>query len=402
MAALEEIAIVGASLAGLRAAEALRGEGFEGRLTLVGAESHLPYDRPPLSKEVLAASWEPEKASLVRGDSFEKLALTLRLSRRAVSLDTKERRVELDDGERIAYDGLIIATGASPRALPGTPALAGIHTLRTLDDCLAIRRDLEESPRVAVVGSGFIGAEVAATCRGRGLEVSLIDVLPEPLGPVLGPEVGRALAAEHADQGVRLHLGMGVAGFEGGERVEHVVLSDGERIDADVVVVGIGVAPSIGWLEGSGIELDDGVVCDATCATSAPGVVAAGDVASWYNPLFERRMRVEHWSNAVEQGRAAALRLLGGDEAADPYTAIPFFWSDQYGLKIQACGDLHDTDERRVVYGSLAERRFVKLYGRAGRLVGALAFNEPRRLMSYRRILREPLSFEDAVAQAKG
>ncbi len=398
---MEQIVIVGASLAGLRAAEALRQKGFEGRLCLIGAEDHLPYDRPPLSKEVLRGTWEPERASLVRDDDFDKLDLDLRLGRRAVSLDSVDRRVALDDGERIPFDGLVIATGARPRELPGTPSLAGLYTLRTLDDCLAIRSELERSPRVAVVGAGFIGAEVAATCRQRGLEVSLIEALPVPFEPVLGADVGAALAQLHRDEGVELHLGVGVEGFEGSERVEGVRLANGERVAADVVVVGIGVVTETDWLAGSGVVVDDGVLCDATCASSVPGIVAAGDVARWHNPLFGESMRVEHWTNAAEQARAATACLLAGEGKGEPFESVPFFWSDQYELKIQSAGLLTGADETEIVQGSLEERRFVKLYARKGRLVGALAWNEPRRLIGLRRQLRKTISWEQALEQSR-
>jgi len=407
LATLETIVVVGGSLAGFRAAEALRQQGFEGTLHFVGAEVHEPYDRPPLSKEVLRGTWEPAKATLVRGDGFSKLEMQLHLGCRATALDADARCVELEDGQRLSYDGLVIATGATPRELPGTPKLAGIHTLRTLDDCLAIGRELAASPRVAVVGAGFIGAEVAATCRQRGLEVTLIEPMPVPFGPTLGKDVGRVLCAEHADQGVDLRIGVGVTGLEGGDRVERVLLESGDVVDADLVVVGIGVFPETRWLESSGIELDNGVLCDATCATSLPGVVAAGDVARWPNPLFNKpggtplaTMRIEHWSNAAEQGRHAAQTLLAGDSGGEPFGPVPFVWSDQYDLKIQSAGVVGGADETKLVSGSLAERKFVKLYGSKGRLVGALAINEPRKLIRYRRTLRREVSFEEAVAAA--
>ena len=402
MSDLRQLVIVGASLAGLRAAEALRQQGYEGRLSLVGAEPHLPYDRPPLSKEILQGTWEPEKASLVRGSSLDDLDLDLRLGRRAVALDARAKQIELDDGVKLPWDGVVIATGTTPRQLPGMTDLDGLYTLRTLDECLAIRADLARSPRVVVVGAGFIGAEVAASCRSRGLEVTMIEALPVPLEQVVGPDVGRALAAHHSDHGVDLRCGASVEGFEGESRVERVRLADGTSVAADVVVVGIGVTPATDWLEGSGVEIDDGVLCDETCASSVPGVVAAGDVARWYNPSFDQRMRVEHWTNAGEQGRAAALRLLAGDADAEPFASIPFFWSDQYDLKIQSAGLLTGSDESKVVHGSLEEKRFLALYARKGRFVGALAFNEPRRLMGCRRKLRENLSWEEALESAAG
>jgi len=399
---LKTIAIAGASLAGLRGAESLRAAGFDGRLVMIGAESRLPYDRPPLSKEILRGEWEPDKTSLVRSDALPKLDLDLRLGRRAVRLDGSQRELHLDDGSRVAFDGLLIATGATPRRLPGAPDLEGLYTLRTLDDALALRAELARGPRVAVVGAGFIGAEVAASCRQLGIDVTLIEALPVPLAPVLGEDVGHALAATHADQGVSLRLGVGVAAVEGEGRVHGVRLQDGTRVEADVVIVGIGVAPATDWLVGSGVEVENGVVCDATCATSLPGIVAAGDVARWHNPLFDEPMRIEHWSNATEQAMAAAATLLAGEGQAQPYSSVPFFWSDQYDVKIQSAGRLAGADVTQIVHGSLEERRFLKLYGRAGRWQGALAFNEPRRLIKCRRQLRQRVSWEEALAAQTG
>jgi 3-phenylpropionate/trans-cinnamate dioxygenase ferredoxin reductase subunit len=396
---MKNIVAVGASLAGLRAVETLRRRGFDGRLALVSAEHHLPYDRPPLSKELLRGETEPEQLLLRPKDTYDELELEWHRGRRAVALDLGQRSVALDDGQELPYDGLLIATGGSPRTLPATSSLHGVHSLRTLDDALAIRRELEKQPRVAVVGAGFIGSEVAASCRQLGLEVTLVEALRVPLAASLGSRLGEACASLHADHGVALRCGVSVEGFEGSERVEALRLSDGRRIEADLVVVGIGIRPGTEWLEGSGLALDDGVVCDATCATNAPGVVAAGDVARFDNPLFGEAMRIEHWSNAVEQGMAAAARLLDGP-SAPPFAPVPFFWSDQYDVKIQFAGCARPDDEIRVVHGTLEERRFVALYGRAGRLVGALAFNRPRQLMGYRRMLRAQASFDEALAKA--
>jgi 3-phenylpropionate/trans-cinnamate dioxygenase ferredoxin reductase subunit len=397
---MNTIAIAGASLAGLRAAESLRRLGFSGRIALVGAEPHRPYDRPPLSKEILQGKWGPERTALRREGTWDELALDWRLGVRATALELGARELALSDGSRLRFDGLVIATGATPRALRGQPALAGVHTLRTLDDALAIRSALEKSPRVAVVGAGFIGAEVAASCRARGLDVVVIEALPAPLSRGLGMQMGELCAALHRDHGVDLRTGVGVAALEGGQRVERVRLSDGGVVAADLVVVGIGVSPETAWLEGSGLRLEDGVVCDATC-TAAPGVVAAGDVARWTNPLFDgESMRVEHWTNAVEQGAAAAAALLAGPDAAQPFANVPFFWSDQYDVKIQFAGRSAPDDELLVVDGSLAERRFVALYGRRGRLVGALAFSRPRLAIAYRRLIAARASWEEALAFA--
>ncbi|MDJ0848313.1 MAG: FAD-dependent oxidoreductase [Myxococcota bacterium] len=401
MGGIETIAVVGGSLAGLRGAEALRRLGYEGRLVFVGEEPHRPYDRPPLSKELLRGEREPEAVALAKPEAFAALELDLRLGRRAVALDPKARRVSLDDGEAVDFDAALVATGATPRRLPDTPALAGIHVLRTLDDALALRAELERSPRVAVVGAGFIGAEVAASCRKLGLEVTVIETLPLPLLAAVGRDVAEVCAAVHRDEGVDLRLGVGVEGFGGSDRVEHVKLADGTQVDADVVVVGIGVRPATDWLESSGLPLDDGLVCDATCA-AAPGIYAAGDVARWHNPLCDEVTRVEHWTNAVEQANAAAENLLAGAEGATPFAPVPFVWSDQYDRKIQACGWPRSDDEVCFVHGTPEERRFVALYGRKGRLVGAVAMNRVRQLMACRRQMREGIGFEEAVAAARG
>ncbi|HEY4396180.1 MAG TPA: FAD-dependent oxidoreductase [Acidimicrobiia bacterium] len=399
MATPRTIVIVGASLAGLRAAETLRREGYDDRIVLVGAEQHLPYDRPPLSKELLAGEWEPDQIAL-RKQPYDDLGLEMQLGRRATDLDASGRVVELDGGEVLPFDGLVVATGARPRTLPGTPALDGVFVLRTLDDCLAIRSRLETRPRVVVIGAGFIGSEVAATCRGRGLDVTVLEMLSTPLARAVGPVVGDACGRLHRDHGVDLRCGVIVAGFEGRDRVERVRLADGAAIDADLVVVGVGVTPETAWLEGSGLALDDGVVCDATCL-AAPGIVAAGDVARWPNPLFDgESMRVEHWTNATEQGVAAARRLLVDAGDAEAFAPVPFVWSDQYDVKIQVVGSVRGDDKVVVADGSLDEDRFVTLFGRGGRLVGALGFSRPRIVMQYRRMIAERATWEDALARA--
>jgi len=392
------IVVVGASLAGLRGVETLRREGYEGRITWIGAEPHAPYDRPPLSKQILAGRAEPEQIGL-RREPLEELEAELRLGVRAAALDAGQREVVLEGGERVPFEGLLVATGATPRRLPGAPELEGLHVLRTLDDALAIRRGLDKDPRVAVVGAGFIGAEVAATCRGRGLEVAMIDPLPVPLARSLPPPVGEMLAALHRDHGVDLRLGVGVEAVEGHGRVERLALSDGSRLEVDLVVVGIGVVPATGWLEGSGLELRDGVVCDASCATRVPGVVAAGDLARWTNPLFGEEMRLEHWSHAVEQAQAAARSLLGEPVV---YAPVPYVWTDQYDRKLQIAGVPRAGDTMRVVEGSPAERRFVALFGRGERLTGVVGMNRPAPVMRHKRQIAEGASWEQALAAASG
>jgi NADPH-dependent 2,4-dienoyl-CoA reductase/sulfur reductase-like enzyme len=397
------VVVVGASLAGLRAVETLRTEGFDGPLTLIGAEDHLPYDRPPLSKKVLSGEWEPDRIALRRDGGLDALGLTARLGVRAVGLGLAEREVRLSDGSVAAYDALVLATGSEVRRLPGQPDLDGLHMLRTLDDSLALRAALTRgSPRVVVVGAGFIGSEVAATAHGLGCAVTVIEALPVPLERALGAEMGAACAALHRDSGVDLRLGVGVEGFDGRDRIEGVRLTDGSVVAADVVVVGVGVAPATGWLEGSGLELRDGVVCDASLAAGPPGVYAAGDVCRWPNQLFGEEMRVEHWTNAAEQGAHAARAILGAaaGEPPIPYAPVPFFWSDQYGLKLQFLGRARADDDVRVVHGSTEEHGFVALYGRAGRLRGVFGMARPKLVMGYQRLLAERVTWEDALAHA--
>ncbi|HEX5367751.1 MAG TPA: FAD-dependent oxidoreductase [Acidimicrobiales bacterium] len=412
MSALEgrRVVVVGGSLAGLRAAEQLRHQGFEGRITLVGDEARRPYDRPPLSKQLLAGAWDEDRIVLGAANKggVDGLDIDWRLGRRATGLDVEGRVVRLAGGEDLPYDGLVIATGARPRQLPGTTALAGVHTLRTLDDALAVRAALDAGARrVVVVGAGFIGAEVAATCRTAGCEVTILEALPVPLGRALGEEMGAVLGELHRDHGVDLRLGVGVAAFEGGDRVTHVRLADDTLVDADVVVVGIGVTPNTAWLEGSGLALDDGVVCDATTRV-APGIVAAGDVARWPSHRFGELLRVEHWDNAIAMGAHAARRLLadlagddsGGAGSTEPYDPVPWFWSDQYDRKIQLAGWPSGADEVRVVDGSVDERRFVALYRRGDRLVAVLAVNRPRPLVAFRALVERSAGWDEALEEA--
>ncbi len=309
---MKSVVVVGASLAGLRAVETLRREGYAGKLTLVGDEPHLPYDRPPLSKELLAGDWEHDQIVL-RKVPYEDLDLELRLGVAATALDVGARTVKLASGTELGFDGLVIATGCTPRTLPGQPSLDGVFTLRTIDDCHAIRDRLDAGARVCVIGAGFIGAEVAATCRKRGLDVTVLEALPQPMVRGLGMELGAVLARLHRDHGVDLRCGVTLESIEGTDKVEHVRLANGERVDCDVVLVAVGVSPETRWLEGSGLVLDDGVVCDETLL-AAPGIVAAGDVARWPNPAFDGEvMRVEHWTNAAEQGVFVGQRLLQDD-----------------------------------------------------------------------------------------
>ena len=395
MADLSRIVVVGASVAGYGAIQELRKAGYEGALTLVGAEDRLPYDRPPLSKQVLAGDWEPDRVDFRLPDT---LGVELRLGSAASALDLEERTLRLASGAELPYDGLIIATGAAPRQLPGSEGIEGVHVLRTLDDCLAVRAAFEQGARVAVVGAGFIGCEVAATARRRGLEVSLIEALPLPLAGALNPEIGQACADLHRAHGVDLRCGVMVEGIDGGQRAERLRLSDGSTVEADVVVVGIGVTPATAWLQSSGLTLDDGVVCDSTCM-AAPGVYAAGDVARWYNPRYARLMRIEHWTNAMEQGRAAARNLLAGPEDAEPYDHLPYFWSDQYDTSIQLAGSTDGTDEFRVVRGSLEDGEFIALFRAGERIAGLLGFGLARDFARTRRLITQDDTWEAVIEQ---
>ena len=394
---LGSVVVVGASLAGLRACEGLRHGGFEGSIALVGGESHLPYDRPPLSKEFLAGRWDVDRLALTSPAKLATLELELVLGERARAVDLGARVVALESGRKLAFDGLVVATGATPRTLRGGKDLAGVVTLRRLDDALRLRALLGAAGvRLAVVGGGFLGMEVAATARDLGAEVTVVEPQPTPLARVVGPFVGRAIAEVHADHGVKVRTGIGVEGLVGEGSVAGVRLADGTLVEADVVLVAIGVVPETAWLAGSGLDVTDGVLCAPTLL-AAPGVAAAGDVARWPHPLAGGTVRLEHRTNAAEQGAHAASSLLAGT-GATPYASVPYFWSDQFDIKIQSIGIPAAGDEVHVVAGTLAERRFVACYGRDGRLSAAVGFNSPRQLMGFRALLNRRATLPEALA----
>lgn len=394
---MKRIVVVGASLAGLRAAEKLRADGYAGYLALVGAERQLPYQRPPLSKQVLTGTAEPESVRLRDEAGCAELDLDLLLGKIAAGLDVAGRKVSLDSGEVLDFDGLLIATGSIPRSLPGIGNLPGVHTLRTLEDALAIRDAMAGGARVVIAGAGFIGAEVAAAARSWGLDVTVAEPLAVPLQRVLGARMGERAAALMRDHGVSLRCGVGVAGLDGGIRVEQVRLTDGTALPADLVVVGVGARPATDWLEASGLPLQDGLLCDQACAVSGTeGIYAAGDAARWHHPLYGAT-RVEHWTNAVEQGTAAAANMLRGPASAQPFGPVPYVWSDQFGTKIQFVGVSDGADEIRLVPGASAEYRFAACYGQHGQLVGCLGFAQPRAVMQARRMIAEGLSLAAAV-----
>ncbi|MBR8643732.1 FAD-dependent oxidoreductase [Streptomyces tuirus] len=387
---MRRVVVVGASAAGLAAAETLRREGFDGTLTLVGDEPHAPYDRPPLSKQVLSGEWTTRQLPLRPCADLDALGLDLRLGIAATGLDLADRTVRLADGSRLPYDGLIVTTGVRPRRLPGD---GGAHVLRTLDDALALREKLTPGCRLVVVGAGFLGAEAAAVAWRLGVHVTLLEPAPVPLAHAVGTEVGRVLCQVHLDRGVELRTGVTVAEVT----EEGVRLADGEVVEADEVLVAVGSLPGTEWLADSGLTVGDGLVCDEYCE-AAPGVYAAGDVARWHNPLFGTSMRIEHRTNAAEQGMAAARNLLAAPDARKPFAPVPYFWSDQYDLRIQAYGCLRGHDEVTVVEGDLGERRFVAAYRTGERLTGVLAVGmPPKAVRAWRRAIAGGAAWREAV-----
>ncbi len=384
MADLRRVVIAGAGMAGCYAADTLRKEGYDGEIALVGAESHLPYDRPPLSKEYLRGEKPAEKVPFHPAAHYDELRIDCHLNTRLRALRPRDGEVDTDAGESLKYDKLLLATGGEVRRVPVPGAtLPGVHYLRTLDDSSRLGEDLRRKPKVVVVGAGFIGAEVAASARLLGCDVTVIELETVPLLRVLGPEVGSIYADIHRDHGVDMRLGDGLAGFRGGQRVAEVVTASGASIPCDVAVVGVGIRPSVGWLEGSGIELANGVLTDEHCATSVPNVYAAGDLANWYHPRMRERLRVEHWDNAMHQGVAAAKSMLGSEE---PYAPVPYFWSDQYDLNLQYVGHAATWDDV-VLRGDVPGRSFSAFYLRDGRIAAALVVNRFKDLRPSRRLI---------------
>jgi 3-phenylpropionate/trans-cinnamate dioxygenase ferredoxin reductase subunit len=373
----ETLVIVGASLAGGSAAVTLRQEGFEGRVILIGAEPQPPYERPPLSKEYLRGESPFENALVQTADFYGEHGIETQFGVRATRVDATEKTLELDGKERIAYDGLLIATGGRNRQLtiPGLD-LEGVYQLRTVADCNRIREEIFPGRKAVVVGMGFIGSEVAASLRQSGVEVAVVDRNKVPLRRVLGEEVGRVIEGVHRDHGTELTFEDTVAAIEGAGRVERVTTQHGRHIECDFVVVGLGVEPVTELLAGTGVEIDNGIVVDEYCRTGVEGIYAAGDVANHYHPVFGRHIRVEHWQNALRQGSAAARSMLGKGES---YEEIPWFWSDQYELNLQYAGFHTDWDEL-VVRGSMEERDFVAFYRKDGRALAAVAINRGRDL----------------------
>jgi NADPH-dependent 2,4-dienoyl-CoA reductase/sulfur reductase-like enzyme len=369
--------IVGGGLAAARTAEQLRRAGYVGPLTIVSDEVHLPYDRPPLSKEVLRS--EVDDVTLKPREFYDDHNITLRLGSAATGLDTAAQTVILDDGTTLGYDELVIATGLVPRRIPAFPDLDGIRVLRSFDESLALRKHASAARRAVVIGAGFIGCEVAASLRGLGVEVVLVEPQPAPLAAVLGAQIGGLVARLHRAEGVDVHTEVSVAEVRGDKHVDTVVLTDGTEVAADLVVVGIGSRPATEWLEGSGVEVDNGVICDAAGRTSVPNVWALGDVASWQDPTGHQ-VRVEHWSNVAEQARVVVPAMLG--QEAPSNVVVPYFWSDQYDVKIQCLGEPQATDIVHLVEDD--GRRFLAFYERDGVVAGVVGGGMPGKVMKTR------------------
>jgi 3-phenylpropionate/trans-cinnamate dioxygenase ferredoxin reductase subunit len=393
MTSNETHVIVGASLAGAKAAETLREEGFDGRIVLIGDEEERPYERPPLSKDYLRGEAGRDKVYVHPGGFYADKDIELRLGRSAVSIDTAGRQVELDDGSDVAFDRLLLATGAEPRRLPIPGAdLAGVLYLRSVEDSDALRARLTAGGSVVVVGSGWIGSEVAASARQKGLDVTVIDPLAVPLERVLGSEVGSIYRDIHADHGVNMLLGTGVEAFEGGQHVERVRTSDGRSLECDFVVVGVGVTPRTQLAADAGIAVGDGVTVDSRLMTDADGVFAAGDVAGAFHPLYDEHIRVEHWANALNQGPAAARGMLGKGE---PYERLPYFFSDQYDVGMEYSGFAREWD--RVVFrGDPATREFIAFWVVGDRVVAGMNVNVWDVTEPIQHLIRERVRVDDS------
>ena len=380
---VHSVVIVGGGLAGARIAEQLRGAGYQGAVTIVSDEEHPPYDRPPLSKEMLSDESKGfADIALKPVEFYTDNDITLRLGSGARSLDTATRTLTLADGTELGYDELVIATGLVPKRIPSLPDLAGIRVLRTIGEALGLRRHAATATRAVVIGAGFIGCEVTASLRKLGVQVALVEPQPAPLAGVLGERIGELVARLHRSEGVDVRTGVGVSEVKGsGEHVSAVVLSDGHEIDADLVIVGIGSRPATEWLAGSGVELapDGGVLCDATGHSSAPHVWALGDVACWTDASGQQG-RVEHWSNVAEQARVLVPTMIGGE--LPNVVVVPYFWSDQYDVKIQCLGEPQASDVVHVVEDD--GRKFLAYYERDGVLVGVVGGGMPGKVMKAR------------------
>ncbi|MFF5979464.1 NAD(P)/FAD-dependent oxidoreductase [Streptomyces olindensis] len=389
---MKRIVVVGGSLAGVNALEEIRARGFEGDLVLVGSEPHLPYTRPPLSKEALANGIDHEQLALHAPGWYAEQGVTLRLGHAASGLDTRDRVVVLDDGTTVAYDGLVIATGSSLRRPAMTAGISTALELRGVDDAERLLAAFQNSGHLVVIGAGFIGMEAAATGRRRGLDVTVVDIAAYPMSRAFGPEVGRWFLRRHEDHGVRVLCSTGVTGLEESGHRTLVRLTDGRTLAADILLVAVGAEAATSWLSGSAVAVGDGILCEPTLATSVPDVVAAGDVARWHNRTFDESMRVEHWTNAVEQGRHAAATLLG---ERTPFESVPFFWTDQFDARLRCVGRPMPEDDVAILTEN--DSTLVAVYGRRGLLSGAVCVNAPRQLVTLRRAIAARTPFLEVL-----
>lgn len=398
------VLIVGGSVAGLAVADGLRTQGYAGQVTVIDADPALPYDKPPLSKQALKPDWDPVKGLLRPEEHYAQAGIELVLGRTAVSLDVADRGVTLDDGTRLRADHVVLAPGVRARALPAHLMIPGVHTIRTAGDSGAVRAALVDGPQVVVVGGGFIGVEAAAVATDLGAQVTIVEALAAPFVNVFGVEVAQALADWHRSHGIALECGVTVDSIDGAAGVERVRLSDGRELSAQLVLVGLGAIPAIDWLVGSGLALDNGIVCDEAGRTGHPGIWAVGDAAAWWDPTAEQHTRIEHWTTAKEQGAAVAHNIAHPEASTRSAGPVPYFWSDQHGARLQFLGTSAGHDETHVVHGALDEPEFVVLYSRQGRLIGALGRAAARYLMKYRPNIAagEPIAPLLAVAKEGG
>lgn len=393
------VVVVGAGLAGLRTAQGLRRAGFDGDLVVLGEEPHLPYDRPPLSKQLLLGSWDADRVRLATPEVLAGAGIAVRTGEQVTGLHPAGHRVALASGEPLGYDALVVATGAAPHAWPfPSGGLAGVHDLRRLDDALALADAFAAGARVAVVGAGFIGTEVASAARQRGLEVTVVDVSTSPLAAALGPVGATALLDLHRARGVTFRLGRRVTGLAGSGRVEALLLDDGSRVEADVVVVGIGVRPATGWLAGHGVDVRHGLPADATGCTPLPDVWAVGDVAAWPAPGGGAARPVEHWTNAVEQAALVGANLLRAPADRRRQEPLPYVWTDHYGIRVQQLGELRPGDDSTLVHGSVAALEFVLASCRDGRVTGTLSVGLPTAFPKLKAAVRAGVSPAEVAA----
>ena len=404
---MQKVVVVGASLAGLRAAEILRAEGFSGQIIMIGEESHVPYNRPPLSKQFLTGEWNTERLSLRTNGQFDGLDLSFRPSTAAVGLDVDMRAIELNDGSTVEFDGLVIATGARAAHLPSLVNRPSVLTLRTLDDSLALRKALANASSLFVIGGGFVGSEAASSAHGMGIKTTIIESQSALMLRGLGNTVGAALTNFHRSQGIDVRCNSTVTlGTDDGIRTS-IELGDGTSHTPDVILVGVGAVPVTDWLENSSLAIDDGVLCDSFCRVqnkqgeNIPGIVTAGDVARWYSKRHQRHVRSEHWTNAQDQGSAAAQTLLADLDSVGAtgcfYDPVPYMWSDQFGKKIQVVGFPETSDTTHVVKGSLGDAKFLALVERNGQLVGSIGMAMVPGLVQARALLNENVSFDQAL-----